>query len=165
LSVQDIDEFIAKKTTILQVIICDDLHRGSMLNSGNNDREQNWLLLRPRVKRAESDWRATVTLGCPRWCECNNCSDREMENISYTFRSIVEPVRETKFRQADHFHLAIATGLNIKEKTVECQSTIRDDIIFKRSYDKLVIGVGALSNTFGVPGVEEHACFLKVFEN
>jgi hypothetical protein len=37
-----------------------------MLNSGNNDREQNWLLLSPSVKRAKSDWRATVTLGCPR---------------------------------------------------------------------------------------------------
>jgi hypothetical protein len=23
--------------------------------------------LSPRVKRAESDWQATVTLGCPRW--------------------------------------------------------------------------------------------------
>jgi hypothetical protein len=43
------------------------LHKGSMLNSGNNDREQNWLLLSPRVKRAESKWRATVALGCPRW--------------------------------------------------------------------------------------------------
>jgi hypothetical protein len=43
-----------------------NLRRGSMLNSGNNDREQNWLLLSPRVKRAQSDWRATVTLGCPR---------------------------------------------------------------------------------------------------
>jgi hypothetical protein len=32
-----------------------------MLNCKNNDREQNWLLLSPRVKRAESDWRATVT--------------------------------------------------------------------------------------------------------
>jgi hypothetical protein len=41
-----------------------------MLNSGNNDREQNWLLSSPRVKRAESDWRATVTLGCPRWYSC-----------------------------------------------------------------------------------------------
>jgi hypothetical protein len=40
---------------------------GSMLNSGNNDREQNWLLLSSRVKRAESDWRASVTLGCPRY--------------------------------------------------------------------------------------------------
>jgi hypothetical protein len=30
-----------------------------MLNSGNNDREQNCLLLSPRVKRTQSDWRAT----------------------------------------------------------------------------------------------------------
>jgi hypothetical protein len=30
-----------------------------MLNSGNNDQEQNWPLLSPRVKRAESDWWAT----------------------------------------------------------------------------------------------------------
>jgi hypothetical protein len=66
MSVQDINEFIAKHITVLQVIICDDLRRGSMLNGGNNDREQNWLLLIPRVKRAQSDWRATVTLGCPR---------------------------------------------------------------------------------------------------
>jgi hypothetical protein len=44
-----------------------NLRRGSMLNSGNNDWEQNWLLLSPRVKRAESDWQETVILGCPRW--------------------------------------------------------------------------------------------------
>jgi hypothetical protein len=36
-----------------------------MLNTGNNDREQNWLLLSPRVKRTQSDWRAG-DLGCPR---------------------------------------------------------------------------------------------------
>lgn len=28
-------------------------------------------------------------------------------------------------------------------------------------YDKLVITVGSVSNTFGIPGVEEHAFFLK----
>jgi hypothetical protein len=50
--VQDIDKFIVPKITILQVIICDELRKGSMLNSGNNDREQNWL--------------PTVTVGCPR---------------------------------------------------------------------------------------------------
>jgi hypothetical protein len=58
---------LLQKKQILQVIICDDLLWGSMLNSGNNNREQNWLLLSPRVKRAESDWRETETLGCPRW--------------------------------------------------------------------------------------------------
>jgi hypothetical protein len=59
LSVQDINEFIANKITILQVIICDDLRRGSMLNSGNNDREQNWLGEESRVQLAR---RATVTM-------------------------------------------------------------------------------------------------------
>jgi hypothetical protein len=56
---------LPKKITILQVIICDELRKGNMLNSGNNDREQNWLLLSSRVREASP----TVTLGCPtpRW--------------------------------------------------------------------------------------------------
>jgi hypothetical protein len=44
-------ECLTPKITILQVIICDELRKGSMLNSGNNDREQNWLLLSPREKK------------------------------------------------------------------------------------------------------------------
>jgi hypothetical protein len=40
---------LPQKITILQVIICDELRKGSMLNSGNNDREQNWLLLSQRL--------------------------------------------------------------------------------------------------------------------
>ena len=32
---------------------------------------------------------------------------------------------------------------------------------FSLDYDKLVIGVGAYSNTFGIPGVKEFAFFLK----
>lgn len=32
---------------------------------------------------------------------------------------------------------------------------------FKVKFDKIVIGVGAYSQTFGVPGVKEHAFFLK----
>jgi hypothetical protein len=54
LSVQDINKFIAppkKKIAILQAIICDDLRRRNMLDSGN-DREQIWLLIIPRVKAA-----------------------------------------------------------------------------------------------------------------
>jgi hypothetical protein len=46
---------LPQKNTILQVIICDELRKGSMLNSGNNDWEQNWLLLSPRVERGLSD--------------------------------------------------------------------------------------------------------------
>lgn len=32
---------------------------------------------------------------------------------------------------------------------------------FTLDYDKLVIGVGSYSNTFGIPGVKEFAFFLK----
>ena len=28
-------------------------------------------------------------------------------------------------------------------------------------FDYLVVGVGAQNSTFGIPGVESHACFLK----
>jgi hypothetical protein len=34
-----------------------------VFNSGNNHREQNWLLLITRVMRAESDWRGLLPLG------------------------------------------------------------------------------------------------------
>lgn len=33
---------------------------------------------------------------------------------------------------------------------------------FSLEYDRLVIGVGADTNDFGIPGVKEHAYFLKV---
>uniref|UniRef100_A0A915HWB9 FAD/NAD(P)-binding domain-containing protein n=1 Tax=Romanomermis culicivorax TaxID=13658 RepID=A0A915HWB9_ROMCU len=36
-----------------------------------------------------------------------------------------------------------------------------ENLEFNVDYDKLVIGVGALSNTFGIKGVKEHAFFLK----
>jgi NADH dehydrogenase FAD-containing subunit len=32
---------------------------------------------------------------------------------------------------------------------------------FSLDYDKLVIGVGSYSQTFGIPGVKEHGLFLK----
>jgi NADH:ubiquinone reductase (non-electrogenic) len=77
------------------------------------------------------------------------------------FRSIIEPIRNTRFRQGDHFHLAFATGVDLEKQLVFCESALKQDIKYSLEYDHLVIGVGALSNTFGVPGVVEHACFLK----
>ena len=62
----------------------------------------------------------------------------------------------------DHFHLSRAVGLDTASQTLTCQSVLDPDIKYDLQYDKLVIGIGALSNTFGVPGVEEHAYFLKV---
>jgi len=76
------------------------------------------------------------------------------------FRSIIEPIRNTGFRDEHHFHLAEAVELRPDEHTIVCKSALNDDR-YNLTYDKLVIGVGAVSNTFSVPGVYEHAFFLK----
>ena len=43
-----------------------------------------------------------------------------------------------------------------------CRSVLDQTNFYPLKYDKLVIAVGAVSNTFGIPGVQEHAFFLKV---
>lgn len=77
-------------------------------------------------------------------------------------RSIIEPVRNTGFRQTDHFHHSHATGIDFQQRIVHVESVLKPGALYDLNYDKLVIGVGALSNTFGTPGVTEHAFFLKV---
>jgi hypothetical protein len=58
-SARDINEFIANKYhDFTSITICDDLRRGSMLNSGNNGHEQIWQLFIPRVKERSPDWRS-----------------------------------------------------------------------------------------------------------
>jgi NADH:ubiquinone reductase (non-electrogenic) len=45
-----------------------------------------------------------------------------------------------------------------------CKSVLTETAAeYPVEYDKLIIGVGALSNTFNVPGVRKHCFFLKVF--
>lgn len=82
--------------------------------------------------------------------------------ISMIFRSIIEPVRNVGFRDPHDLHLADAISCDFEKKTVKCQSVLDEKIVWEVPYDKLVIGVGALPNTFGVPGVEQYAYFLKV---
>lgn len=53
---------------------------------------------------------------------------------------------------------------------VTCQSVVCDgnscDICeFTVCYDRLVLTVGAQTNTFGIPGVREYCCFLKQVED
>ena len=80
------------------------------------------------------------------------------------FRSIIEPVRNAGFRNDHHFHLSEAVGVDSARNILHCRnvldaSNIRD---YELKYDHLVIACGAMPNTFGTPGVEEHAFFLKV---
>ena len=83
--------------------------------------------------------------------------------FAHNCRSIIEPVRNSKFRQEANYHLAKAVKLDCDKQTVECVNSINPSQgSYELHYDKLVIGVGAQANTFNVPGVEEHAFFLKV---
>ena len=78
------------------------------------------------------------------------------------FRSIIEPVRNVGFRNEHDFHLSRAVGIDSSRQTVNCVSVLDSSLSYEVPYDVLVIGVGAESNTFGIPGVQEHAYFLKV---
>ena len=77
------------------------------------------------------------------------------------FRSIIEPIRNAGFRDDHHFHLSKATGVDTSTQQVTCQSELDPSVVYSLDYDRLVIGVGAVSSTFGVPGVAEHGFFLK----
>jgi len=74
------------------------------------------------------------------------------------FRSIIEPVRAAKHNV--HFYQANIISINLEKKFLECEMIYKQHR-FNCSYDKLVIAVGMVSNTFGISGVEEYALFLK----
>ena len=74
------------------------------------------------------------------------------------FRSIIEPIRTAK----EHitFYHAYCTEVDTVRKMVQCKNAL-DGNPFALEFDLLVIGVGAMSNTFGIPGVEQFALPLK----
>ena len=74
------------------------------------------------------------------------------------FRSIIEPIRHA--REDLRFFHARAERLDASGGRVHCVG-VGDAGTFSIDYDLLVIAVGAVSNTFNVPGVAEHALFLK----
>lgn len=74
------------------------------------------------------------------------------------FRSIIEPIRTA--RKGLRFHQAYCTSLDLENKIAHCEGTFKRTP-FELSFDRVVVAVGAINNTFGVPGVEQHCCFLK----
>jgi NADH:ubiquinone reductase (non-electrogenic) len=73
------------------------------------------------------------------------------------FRTIIEPVRTA--RRGIRFHLGSAESIDFQARLVRCRGA--DSTAWEQPYDLLVIAAGCVTNTFGVPGVTEHACFLK----
>ncbi|GJJ71411.1 NADH:ubiquinone reductase (non-electrogenic) [Entomortierella parvispora] len=92
------------------------------------------------------------------------------------FRCITEPVRG--YTRNVEYHQAWCDSVDFEQSKVDCTlnlspspavyvsksdkplSTAGMDSL-TLSYDHLIIGVGSYSNTFNIPGVKEHAFFLK----
>lgn len=77
-------------------------------------------------------------------------------------RSLVEPVRRIITRLHGHFMKARAVDVDFSHKLVEIAATSStgEEEHFYLPYDKLVIGVGAVTNPHGVKGLE-NCHFLK----
>ncbi|GJE86310.1 NADH dehydrogenase-like protein [Phanerochaete sordida] len=84
------------------------------------------------------------------------------------FRSAVEPVR--RFTPQVKAYQAWCDKIDFQRKTLKCMPATppvpsskdqAQNHTFDVHYDTLVIAVGAYSQTFGIPGVKEHAHFLK----
>lgn len=83
---------------------------------------------------------------------------------SVEFRSLLEPVRVAN-PYVSYFEAAADT-VDLKRKVARCRSvnvsdTGRPSIEFDVAYDYLITAVGEQPATFGVPGVMEHAFFMK----
>ncbi|MBI4534811.1 MAG: FAD-dependent oxidoreductase [Ignavibacteriae bacterium] len=74
------------------------------------------------------------------------------------FRSIIEPIRHA--RRDIRFYHASAHDVDTERRITSCMGVAQPDE-FEVEYDILVVAVGAVSNTFDVPGVAEYALFLK----
>jgi len=74
------------------------------------------------------------------------------------FRSIIEPIRTARTHAS--FYQAAAVSIDTNTQKIVCES-VAGKKRFSLLYDYLIIAVGAVSNTFQIPGVEEHTLFLK----
>lgn len=74
------------------------------------------------------------------------------------FRSIIEPIRAA-YPKAEYYD-AQCTAIDPQRKSVTCRGAFGGGE-FEIPFDILLIAVGAVNNTFGIPGVSEHALFLK----
>lgn len=81
------------------------------------------------------------------------------------FRSIIEPIRKVHFRRSGDYHFSSGVNIDLEKKLLKCKSEIDESNRYEIKYDKLVIGVGAVSRTFGIPGVLEHSFFLKEIQD
>ncbi|KAI8100100.1 pyridine nucleotide-disulfide oxidoreductase-domain-containing protein [Halteromyces radiatus] len=80
---------------------------------------------------------------------------------SLEFRCVTEPVRG--YSKDIDYYQATCDDIDVESKVIHCTSQVPETkkTTFSLEYDILVISVGSYSNTFGIPGVKEHALFLR----
>lgn len=76
------------------------------------------------------------------------------------FRSIIEPIRALQQHSPLKFYQAACTAIDFDTHLITCEGSF-DRETFLLNYNYLVIAVGAVNKTFGIPGVSEYAMFLK----
>lgn len=74
-------------------------------------------------------------------------------------RSICQPVRPVVAEKNAKYYESSVTAIDKEAKLVHCKTQEGD--VYKIPYDKLVVGVGFQPNDFNIPGVKEHALFMK----
>ncbi|MGH2567756.1 MAG: FAD-dependent oxidoreductase [Bacteroidota bacterium] len=74
------------------------------------------------------------------------------------FRSIIESIRVA--RPEVGYVQAYARSVDFQQRVVVCEGA-SDQKRFELTYDSLIIAVGSKSNTYGIPGVEQHTLPLK----
>ncbi|KAL6060343.1 Mitochondrial rotenone-insensitive NADH dehydrogenase (NDE2 external NADH dehydrogenase) [Balamuthia mandrillaris] len=88
------------------------------------------------------------------------------------FRGVIEPVRAAA-RQVNYVQ-AYCTGIDPENKQVHFESAYdwkdsEETASYRPKatmrYDKLVVAVGSVPNTFGIPGVEKYCFFLRELEH
>ena len=80
----------------------------------------------------------------------------------FNFRMAEEPVRRRNKPEL-HFHLASADDIDFEKQIVYCTPATRNFKAekYQLSYDKVVVAPGCVNQTFGTPGAEEYALFLR----
>jgi len=166
------------------VEIVEDIVDGLFTNNNNNNEEQttpsSQLQEREKIVVLGTGWGAAaylkninndlydVTIVSPRnyFVFTPMLAGASVGSVDY--RSITEPIREIN-RDA-RFLEALATDVDVNGMTLTCESVICDgnsceinDFIIP--YDRLLVTIGAQTNTFGIPGVREYCNFLKQVED
>lgn len=80
------------------------------------------------------------------------------------FRCITEPIR--RIHPDIKYYEGTCEAVDFEGRSVVVSSRIDGHVkSYNVAWDRLVIASGAVSNTFGIEGVKEHAFFLKDIED